>query len=174
MIVGDSRRVLGVDPCIGMINNSTVPAGVRLEIGSAEAIPAPDASADFLSLGYALRHIGDLSAAFREFHRVLRPGGRLCVLEISPPERLYIRSLLRTYMRTIVPFAARFVARDREMPTLMRYYWDTIEACAPPRVILAAMNAAGFIEARRRVEMAIFSEYSACKPAQPGVVEQVA
>jgi demethylmenaquinone methyltransferase / 2-methoxy-6-polyprenyl-1,4-benzoquinol methylase len=163
-IVGDPTRVMGVDPCIGMINNSTVPSGVRLELGSAESIPASDGAADFLSLGYALRHIEDLSLAFREFYRVLRPGGRLCLLEITRPDRFYVRSLLKTYMRTIVPFAARFVARDREMPTLMRYYWDTIEACAPPGAILSALNSAGFTDVERRVEMGIFSEYCACKP----------
>ena len=85
-------------------------------------------------------------------------------LEITRPDRFYTRSLLRAYMRTIVPFAARFVARDREMPTLMRYYWDTIEACAPPGAILSALNSAGFTDVERRVEMGIFSEYCACKP----------
>jgi demethylmenaquinone methyltransferase/2-methoxy-6-polyprenyl-1,4-benzoquinol methylase len=42
--------------------------------GRAEALPRPDASCDFLSMGYALRHITDVAAAFAEFHRVLRPG----------------------------------------------------------------------------------------------------
>src|SRR5580658_7672637 len=74
-IVGDGELVLGVDPSSGMIENATVPPGVRLASGSAESIPAPDESADFLSMGYALRHISDLAAAFREFSRVLKPGG---------------------------------------------------------------------------------------------------
>jgi len=163
-IVGDPTLVMGVDPCAGMLDRSTVPPGVRLALGSAESIPAPDGSVDFLSMGYALRHIGDLSAAVGEFHRVLRPGGRLCLLEITRPDRAYVRMLLRTYMRTIVPFASRFVARDRGMPMLMRYYWDTIEACVPPRSILAAITAGGFNEVRQHVELGMFSEYCASKP----------
>jgi len=85
VLCGDPTRVTGVDPSPGMVENAKVPAGVRLVAGSAESIPAEPASADFLSMGYALRHISDLSVAFREFHRVLKPGGRLCLLEITRP-----------------------------------------------------------------------------------------
>ena len=75
-------------PSAGMMACANLP-GVQLIEGRAEAIPFPDASFDFLSMGYALRHIGDLSAAFSEFHRVLKPGGRLCLLEITKPERTW-------------------------------------------------------------------------------------
>jgi demethylmenaquinone methyltransferase/2-methoxy-6-polyprenyl-1,4-benzoquinol methylase len=46
----------------------------------------------------------------------------------------------------------------------MRYYWDTIEACASPSSILQAIREAGFIEAERHLELGIFSEYWASKP----------
>src|SRR6202012_2390321 len=98
------------------------------------------------SMGYALRHVSDLRMAFREFHRVLKPGGRLCILEITRPDSAPARAVLRAYMRGVVPFAARLVARDREMPKLMRYYWDTIEACVAPGFILAALQEAGFVK----------------------------
>jgi demethylmenaquinone methyltransferase/2-methoxy-6-polyprenyl-1,4-benzoquinol methylase len=81
-IIGGQGRLTGVDPSVGMMNQVHLP-GVELVRGKAEALPRPDASADFLSMGYALRHIGDVAAAIGEFHRVLRPGGRLVVLEIT-------------------------------------------------------------------------------------------
>ena len=163
-IVGDPSRVLGIDPSAGMVRNARVPAGLQLLPGSAECIPAADAAADFLCMGYALRHISDLSLAFREFHRVLRPGGSLCVLELTQPERAYSRALLRLYLRGLMPLAARLVARHADMPELMRYYWDTIEACTSPASILAAISAAGFTDVHRHVELGIFSEYCARKP----------
>jgi demethylmenaquinone methyltransferase / 2-methoxy-6-polyprenyl-1,4-benzoquinol methylase len=164
-IVGNGELVLGVDPSSGMLQNARVPAGVRLLSGSAESIPAPDAAADFLSMGYALRHIGDLVAAFREFRRVLKPGGRVCLLEITSPRGVLPRVMLKAYMRGVVPILARFVARQRDVPELMRYYWDTIEACVPPESILNALVAAGFMDVVRYVEHGVFSEYRAVNPA---------
>jgi demethylmenaquinone methyltransferase/2-methoxy-6-polyprenyl-1,4-benzoquinol methylase len=166
-IVGDPTRVIGFDPSAGMMAQAKVPDGVRLAAGSAESIPVPDGSADFLSMGYALRHVSDLSLALREFHRVLKPGGRICLLEITRPEGGCARALLKMYMRGVIPFATRFVARHQSMSKLMRYYWDTIEACAPPSAILAAITAAGFVEVCRHVSLGIFSEYCASRPIDP-------
>jgi demethylmenaquinone methyltransferase/2-methoxy-6-polyprenyl-1,4-benzoquinol methylase len=163
-IVGDPTLVTGVDPSTGMISNARVPSGLRLACGSAESIPAADAATDFLSMGYALRHISDLSVAFREFHRVLKPGGRVCLLEITPPERLIRRALLKLYMRGVIPVLSRLVARQAATPELMRYYWDTIEACATPASIMQALSVAGFADVHRHVELGIFSEYRARKP----------
>src|SRR6185437_1363062 len=162
-IVGDSERVLGVDPSSGMIANARVPAGVRLATGSAESIPAPTGSADFLSMGYALRHVSDLAAAFGEFNRVLKPGGRLCLLEITSPIGYLRRALLKAYMRGVVPALAHWAGRGRGVPELMRYYWDTIEACVPPKSILDELATAGFVAVTRYVEHGVFSEYRARK-----------
>jgi demethylmenaquinone methyltransferase/2-methoxy-6-polyprenyl-1,4-benzoquinol methylase len=116
-------------------------------------------------MGYALRHLTDLAAAFAEFHRVLRPGGRLLLLEITQPDGALGRALLKGYLRGVVPLLAATVARHRDMPRLMRSYWDTIAACVPPDTILRALGAAGFTAVERYVELGVFSEYRARKPA---------
>ena len=163
-IIGPQGRLTGVDPSVGMMNQVHLP-GVELVRGKAEALPRPDASADFLSMGYALRHIGDVAAAFGEFHRVLRPGGRLVVLEITKPEGAIGTAVLKGYMRAVVPLIARVVARQRHTSELWRYYWDTIEACIPPATVMAALRAAGFTDVQRTTELGIFSEYTATKRA---------
>ncbi len=164
-LAGPGGRVTGVDPSAGMMRSAVLPPGVDLLLGRAEEVPLPAASVDFISMGYALRHVDDLSPAFREFLRVLVPDGRLCVLEITSPASPAKRAVLRAYMRGVVPLVARCIARHRDVPKLMRYYWDTIEACAAPAVIMAAMREAGFVDVQRVVSLGIFSEYYARKPA---------
>jgi demethylmenaquinone methyltransferase/2-methoxy-6-polyprenyl-1,4-benzoquinol methylase len=162
-IAGDPTLVVGVDPSPGMLESAKVPPGVRLMRGKAEEIPLLDASFDFLSMGYALRHISDLSIAFREFHRVLRPGGRVCILEITAPRSRLSRFLLKAYMRGIVPTLGRLFARSNATAELWRYYWDTIEACVPVEAVIATLASCGFREARAVVSYGIFSEYQAIK-----------
>ena len=159
-ILGDARSVVGVDPSAGMMAAAAA-GGPALVQGRAERLPFADAAFDFLSLGYALRHMSDLEAALREFRRVLKPGGRLLLLEITPPEGRLARAALKLYMRGVVPWLSRAVARHPETPLLYRYYWDTIEACASPGQVLATIGAAGFAGADRVVQLGIFSEYRA-------------
>ncbi len=167
-ITGNPSLVVGVDPSLGMMANAKLPEGINLVEGRAEAIPFPDASFDFLSMGYALRHISDLSVAFREFHRVMKPGARLCLLEITRPESAVGRFFLKIYMKGLVPLLAFVVGRHRSGTSrLWRYYWDTIEACVPPERVLATLEAAGFVSARRHIEtkgLSILAEYQAIKP----------
>jgi demethylmenaquinone methyltransferase/2-methoxy-6-polyprenyl-1,4-benzoquinol methylase len=95
---------------------------------------------------------------------VLQPRGRLCLLEITQPERALSRVLFKAYLRGFIPIAATLVSRHPDMAQLMRYYWDTIAACVPPATIIKSLQAAGFIDVDRRVSMGVFSEYRANKP----------
>jgi demethylmenaquinone methyltransferase/2-methoxy-6-polyprenyl-1,4-benzoquinol methylase len=160
-LIGPGGSLIGVDPSAGMMAQARIPGAEFLQ-GRAEAIPLPDASVDFLSMGYALRHIDDLHVAFAEFRRVLRPGGRLLLLEITRPEGTLGRLALKAYMRTWVPLAARWVSRSGEKTSrLWRYYWDTIEACVEPAQVQAALAGAGLVDVRRHLELGLFSEYTA-------------
>jgi demethylmenaquinone methyltransferase/2-methoxy-6-polyprenyl-1,4-benzoquinol methylase len=130
-------------------------------------MPFPDETFDFLSMGYALRHIGDLSIAFKEFFRVMKPGARLCLLEITRPRKGLGGALMKAYMKGIVPMLARVVGNARGTGELWRYYWDTIEACVTPEEVLATLQAAGFTSVRRHIEskaLSILAEYQAVKP----------
>jgi len=169
LLTGDAALVTGVDPSPGMLAASKLPDTMLLIEGRAESLPFPDNHFDFLSMGYALRHISDLSVAFAEFERVLKPGGRLCLLEITRPQNRFARWLLKNYMRGVIPLLTRFVSRQKDNETLWRYFWDSIEACVPPERVLATLSAAGLTEVKRHLEIGIFSEYQAIKadPGQP-------
>jgi demethylmenaquinone methyltransferase/2-methoxy-6-polyprenyl-1,4-benzoquinol methylase len=166
-ITGSRQLVVGLDPSPGMLELATGALGIRPVVATGERIPFADNAFDFLSMGYALRHLSDLSITFAEFHRVLRPGGRLCILEITKPAGRAATLLLKFYMRSIVPGMARIIARRRSTSHLWTYYWDTIAACVPPAAVQAALANAGFANVARHVELGIFSEYTATKPAAP-------
>lgn len=160
-LVGDAGVVIGLDPSRPMMRNGLGTTVLPLIQGGAERLPLADAQFDFVSLGFALRHVSDLHSVFREFYRVLRPGGIACLLEITPPRAAWARRLLKLYLGRVVPVLARALAQHEETPLLLRYFWDTIEACAPPAQVSEALGRAGFTAVRRHVEVHVFSEYTA-------------
>jgi demethylmenaquinone methyltransferase / 2-methoxy-6-polyprenyl-1,4-benzoquinol methylase len=145
-LVGPTGLVVGLDPSTGMLNEAKRGPSHHLVQGVGERLPFPDASFDFLSMGYALRHVSDLGVAFREFRRVLRPGGIVLLLEISRPRWAPFRSVTRFYIRTVLGVSVATATGNPDMRTLMRYWWDTIESCAPPEAILSALAEAGFVQ----------------------------
>ncbi len=160
-VLGAQGYVAGVDPSAGMLRAARAIAPIPVVQGLGERLPFADGQFDFLSMGYALRHVSDLRRLFREFRRVLRPGGVACVLEIARPDNALSRGALKLYLRGIAPLLSRLVGATPEAPILYRYFWDTIEACVPPAQIMGALQEAGFEDVRRRVEARIFSEYTA-------------
>jgi demethylmenaquinone methyltransferase/2-methoxy-6-polyprenyl-1,4-benzoquinol methylase len=156
-------QALGLDPSTGMLLQARGHGIRHLVRGVAESLPFPDGRFDFLSMGYALRHVADLRRTFQEYHRVLAPGGRLLILEITPPRSRLPFFLLELYLGRIVPLVARLGRGGRTSRDLMRYYWETIEQCVAPGIILGALAEAGFTQVERQVEMTIFSEYIAVR-----------
>lgn len=164
-VVGSPALVTGLDPSAGMLLRARRALAAPVVLGTGERLPFADGTFDFLSLGYALRHLADLRAAFEEFRRVLRPGGTVCLLEITPPRSGPRRALLRLYVRGIIPLLTRMTTRHRETARLWQYFWDTMEGCVPPERVLGALAAAGFAGVDRFVELGMFSEYTGRRPA---------
>ena len=162
-IVGEQGFVVGVDPSSGMLGEA-VKRGVTVAMGRGELLPLADKSVDFVTMGYALRHVADLADTFAEYLRVLRPGGRLLLLEIAPPKSRIGYHFTKLYMKYVIPAITWLGTRDKDAQVLMSYYWDTIEQCVPPGLILDALNEVGFTEVRRDVRMGVLGEYSARRP----------
>jgi demethylmenaquinone methyltransferase/2-methoxy-6-polyprenyl-1,4-benzoquinol methylase len=162
-ILGPECDIIGVDLSASMLAVARQRLQIPLIQGTAEQLPFADASIDFLSMGYALRHVDDLVATFREFHRVLRSGGTVLVLEIAKPTKPLNRALLSAYLGSVVPLLTRWLGGRATGQTLMQYYWDTIENCVAPEAILSAMRAAGFAETNCTTNFDICRRYSGHK-----------
>jgi demethylmenaquinone methyltransferase/2-methoxy-6-polyprenyl-1,4-benzoquinol methylase len=99
--VRDGYRVIGADLSMGMLTaNST---GLALLEADAAAMPFPDASLDGVLCGYALRNFTDLALSLREIGRVVRPGGRIALLEVAQPPRGLLRTGHAIWFERVVP-----------------------------------------------------------------------
>jgi demethylmenaquinone methyltransferase/2-methoxy-6-polyprenyl-1,4-benzoquinol methylase len=166
------EAVVGLDPSRGMLREARRVLSSPLVQGRVEDLPFADDAFDFLSMGYALRHVAELGAAFRECLRVLRPGGRLVVLEISRPRSAVIAWGLRVHLQTVLPLIMRITTRNAQAGLLTQYYWDTIAECVAPATILDVLRATGFVEVEHRVRGGVLSEYVAVKPPRVGLARQ--
>lgn len=163
-LIGPSGHLLALDPSPGMLAELRKKLDVETIEAYAESIPLPDNHVDFVSMGYALRHVGDLDQAFGEYLRVLRPGGRACIMEISRPESRLGQLALRAYIRGVVPFLARFARIQANVKLLWEYYGETIDLAVEPERILDAMRRSGFVDVECSVTFGIFREYLGRKP----------
>ncbi|HEV3268703.1 MAG TPA: ubiquinone/menaquinone biosynthesis methyltransferase [Acidimicrobiales bacterium] len=120
----------------------------------ASKLPFRSASFDGVTCGYALRNFTDLAATFNEMARVLRPGGRLSLLEVAEPSSGPWRAGFRFWFRTVVPFIGSLVS-DRAayhyLPASTAYLPDTAE-------IVAMLNRAGFSAVNHRKVMGGLSQ----------------
>jgi demethylmenaquinone methyltransferase/2-methoxy-6-polyprenyl-1,4-benzoquinol methylase len=110
--------------------------------GDALSLPLADESADVISIAFGIRNVSDPAAAIREFARVLRPGGRIIILEFSLPENFILRSLYNAYFRHLLPRTATLISRDRT--GAYRYLPQSVNTFISPQRIKALLRDAGF------------------------------
>lgn len=128
----------------GTIHDSSKPgnvANIRFEQGDCLDLHFSDNTFDLLTIAYGVRNFENLEKGFREFFRVLRPGGRCMILELSVPENRLVRVGYNLYSRTLIPFIGRLVSKDRRAYS---YLPESIAAMPPRRDIAAMLEKAGF------------------------------
>lgn len=163
-ILGTAENITCLDPSEGMLAVARTKLAARFVQGRAEQMPLPDNAFDFLTMGYALRHVTDLETTFREYARVLKPGGKLLILEVTKPASRLGGFLFRIYFGRLYPFLSGLFTRSNDARDMMCYYWETMDACVPPATVLAALRSAGLTEVKRNTALGLFSEYTGVKP----------
>ena len=162
-LVGAEGKVLGLDASLGMLVESKRRLNASAVQAFAEAMPLASDSFDFVSMGYAMRHLPDLVGGFREYFRVLKPGGRVLILEITPPRNRAGFWFLKAYMSRLAPLIVRIGTRSERAKEMMDYYWETTAGCVAPETIIEALQAAGFDEVKRVSMHGMLSEYTGVK-----------
>jgi demethylmenaquinone methyltransferase/2-methoxy-6-polyprenyl-1,4-benzoquinol methylase len=110
-------RVVGIDPSQGMLDlgrNKVSQAGqdraIQLVPGDGLALPFPDGRFDGVITSFCIRNVTDRRGALAEFQRVLRPNGRLVILELTDPVGLLMKPLFRVYSNLVMPLVTRFMS----------------------------------------------------------------
>ena len=119
--LGNGVNLTGLDFCEPMLEQARRKRTVRglgetanqFLHGDCLALPFEDESFDLITIAFGLRNLADRAKGLREMHRVLRPGGRLIILEFSQPY-LWFRPFYYLYLRGILPWVARWLTGDRD------------------------------------------------------------
>lgn len=140
--------ILGVDFCSPMLDRARRKqaaagarcAGVSFALGDALALDLPDGRFDAVTIAFGLRNLSDRARGLAEMRRVLRPGGRLFVLEFSQPSR-WLRPLYAFYLRVFLPRLAGALTGE---PKAYVYLGDTIGGFPNRAALSAEISSAGF------------------------------
>lgn len=122
---------------LGLINN------IEFVQANAEALPFADNSFDIISIGFGLRNVTDKDAALRSMYRVLKPGGRLLVLEFSKPTHDWLSKAYDLYSFRLLPFMGKLIANDKES---YQYLAESIRMHPDQETLKQMMVDAGFAE----------------------------
>ncbi|HWV87824.1 MAG TPA: ubiquinone/menaquinone biosynthesis methyltransferase [Capillimicrobium sp.] len=138
-------EVVGSDFSEGMLERARAKAPqIRFEQADALALPYPDDAFDAATVGFGARNFSDLGRGLAEMARVVRPGGRVVVLEITTPTRPPLSTFFSLWFDRVVPLVGR-LAGD---PDAYTYLPNSVKRFPAPRDLAAEMERAGMGELR--------------------------
>jgi demethylmenaquinone methyltransferase/2-methoxy-6-polyprenyl-1,4-benzoquinol methylase len=143
--IGPDGRVVGTDfsePMLEIARRKSGEESLPVEFGWADALDLPygDASFDAVTIGFGARNLADLDKGLSEMARVLRPGGRLVILEITRPQREPLSTFYSLWFDRLVPVIGN-LAGD---PEAYSYLPNSVRTFPEPRDLAARIDGAGF------------------------------
>lgn len=150
----EGSHVTGADISEGMmalVMNKARAAGVEdrvsLQVADAENLPFPEASFHRVTCAFGIRNFEHKELGLKEFHRVLKPGGKAVILELSVPRNRVIRWFYDLYFLHVLPWIGGRISGDR---AAYKYLPASVHAFPAPDVFLQMMRDAGFRQVRHR------------------------
>lgn len=151
-LVGPEGHVVLADINDSMLNvgrDKLIDCGVAGNVSYAQAdaqyLPFPDNTFDCITIAFGLRNVTDKNLALRSMHRVLKPGGRLLVLEFSKPSNPLLEKAYDTYSFSLLPMMGKLVANDSES---YRYLAESIRMHPDQETLKSMLDDAGFQQSK--------------------------
>jgi demethylmenaquinone methyltransferase / 2-methoxy-6-polyprenyl-1,4-benzoquinol methylase len=151
------------------VGKTIAPFGERVHWSGADALALPYPAGTFhaVTSGYLLRNVIDIPGALVEQRRVLIPGGRIVILDTSPPKDNLLRPFIHFYLRRVIPAMGRILG-GREAAAAYTYLPESTQAFKTPEALVALLTAAGFDQVGFRTFMfGTMAVHWGKKPAQP-------
>jgi demethylmenaquinone methyltransferase/2-methoxy-6-polyprenyl-1,4-benzoquinol methylase len=153
------HRPIGIDLSFGMLAAARTAA--PLVQGDLAHQPLADRSADGAVCGFALRNLVDLEPFFAELFRVIRPGGRIGLLDVSQPDNPLLRWGHGIYFNRVVPLVGGLLSDKRAYAYLPR----SVSYLPEPDALITMLEAAGFVDVeRRQLSTGITQLFTATRP----------
>lgn len=163
------EHLLGVDISEGMlavgrqkVREAGMESVIEFRKDDCMALNLPDASYDAVTVAYGVRNFEDLERGLREMLRVLRPGGRLVIIELTSPVHFPMKQLFWIYSHLLMPLLGRIISRDRKA---YAYLPATMEAFPQGEVMREVLQRAGYVDVKfRRFTFGLSTLYTAAAP----------
>jgi len=166
----DPEKVIGVDISDGMLDvgreklkRRELDDRIELRLGDSERLRFDDNIFDAAIVAFGVRNFENLHNGLQDMYRVLKPGGRLVVLEFSKPTRFPMKQLYNFYFKNILPLIGKVISKDQSAYT---YLPESVQAFPDGQAFLQALQRAGYTETRcKSLTFGISSVYTAKKPS---------
>lgn len=160
--------IIGIDIAVQMlqvgrekIKSAGLSSVIRLETGDSERLQFPDKQFDAVTAAFGVRNFENLETGLAEMYRVLRPTGRIVILEFSRPHLFPFKQIYNGYFKYVLPVIGRLTSRDVRA---YAYLFESVQAFPEGETFLNLLTKTGFQNARcERLSLGICSIYTAVR-----------
>ena len=162
------QQIIGIDISEGMLQFGRQKVAklllnrhIDLQLGDAEAINFEDNTFDAITVAFGVRNFQNLEKGLLEMLRVLKPGGKLVMLEFSRPNRLWFKGIYNVYLKIVAPRAGQWLSKNKDA---YQYLNNSVKAFPEGETFLHILQQTGFSETTlKRLSLGICTIYCGIK-----------
>jgi demethylmenaquinone methyltransferase/2-methoxy-6-polyprenyl-1,4-benzoquinol methylase len=162
------NKIIGIDISEGMLDLGKQKVAklllnnhIELQKGDSEAINFPDNTFDAVTVAFGVRNFENLEKGLSEMYRVVKPGGKVVILEFSKPRKVWFKGFYNLYMKIIAPQAGRWLTNSKDA---YQYLNKSVKAFPEGETFLHILNKVGFSDTTlKRLSLGICTIYCARK-----------